>query len=84
MLRWVGFGLCAAAIFGMALLRQARERADVATRPNLSLIGSALGEAAALFGGVYMLLGGDISIYALAVVVFLASWTFLPADSEAA
>jgi len=80
-LQWVGYGMCVMAMVGMAVLRQVRERADEARRPTLGLIGSALAEAAALFGGVYMILGGSITVYALALIVFLATWTILPADS---
>jgi cytochrome c oxidase assembly factor CtaG len=82
-LQWVGYGLCVMAMVGMAVLRQVRERADEDRRPTLGLIGSALAEAAALFGGVYMVLGGGITVYALALVLFLATWTLLPADSDA-
>lgn len=84
MLRWVGYGLCVVAIVGMAVLRQVRERAEGPAVSTLGLVGSALAEAAALFGAIYMLLGGDISIYALGLVLFLATWTVLPADTEGA
>jgi hypothetical protein len=30
-----------------------------------------------------MILGGGIGIYALGLVLFLATWTLLPADAEA-
>jgi len=82
-IRWVGYGLCAAAVVGIAVLRQIRERASEAVRPTLGLLGSAFAEGAALLGAVYMILGGEISVYAIALVVFLSTWTLLPADSEA-
>ena len=82
LLRWVGLGLCAATIIGVAFVRQLSERADVAARPQLGLMGSAVGEATALFGAVYMILGGDILIYACGLVLFLSTWALLPADSE--
>jgi cytochrome c oxidase assembly factor CtaG len=82
-LGWVGYGMCALAIVGTAVIRQVRERASEAARPTLSIVGSALAEAAALFGAVYMLLGGSIGIYALGLVLFLATWTLLPADPDA-
>jgi hypothetical protein len=81
---WVGYGLCALAIVGLAVIRQVRERASEAARPTLGMVGSALAEAAAMFGAVYMVLGGGIGVYALGLVLFLATWTLLPADSETA
>src|ERR1051325_11366280 len=66
MLQYVGFGMCVMAMVGMAVLRQVRERTAEAGRPTLGLIGSALAEAAALFGCVYMILGGSITVYAIA------------------
>jgi hypothetical protein len=82
-IKWVGLGLCAAVIVGISVLRRVRERMDASRRPTLGLIGSALAEGAALLGAVYMLLGGDISVYAVALVLFLSTWTLLPADPEA-
>ena len=83
MLQYVGIGLCVMAIVGIAVLRQVRERTPEPGRPTLGLIGSALAEGAALFGCVYMVLGGAITVYAVALVIFLATWSLLPADSEA-
>ncbi|HEU4559206.1 MAG TPA: hypothetical protein VFS20_15215 [Longimicrobium sp.] len=82
-LRWVGFGLCVAAIVAMAVLRGVRQRAPVEARGTYGLIGSAFGEAAALFGGVYYFLGGDLVVFAIGLLVFLLSWGILPADPEA-
>jgi hypothetical protein len=82
-IKWVGYGLCAAVIVGIAVIRRVRERTAVPGRPTLGLIGSALAEGAALLGAVYMLQGGDISVYAVALVLFLSTWTLLPADPEA-
>ena len=83
MFRWVGFGLCVAAIAAMAVLRGVRQRAPVEARGTYGLIGSAFGEAAALFGGVYYFLGGDLAVFALGLLVFLLTWGILPADPEA-
>jgi cytochrome c oxidase assembly factor CtaG len=80
-LQWVGYAMCAMAMVGIAVLRQVRERAEEDRRPTLGLIGSALAEGAALFGGVYMVLGGGITVYAVALIIFLATWSLLPADS---
>ena len=82
-LRWVGFGLCVAAIVAMAVLRGVRQRAPVEARGTYGLIGSAVGEGAALFGAVYNFLGGDLVVFALGLLVFLLSWGILPADPEA-
>jgi hypothetical protein len=81
-LQTVGFGLCALAIVGIAVLRQVRERSDPAAHGTLGLIGSALAEAAALFGAVFMVLGGSIPVYAIGLVIFISTWTLLPADFE--
>src|SRR4051794_25080616 len=48
MIKWVGYGLCAAAVVGIAVLRQARERSEVPARLTLGLVGSAFAEGAAL------------------------------------
>lgn len=82
-LGWVGYGLCALTIVVVAVLRQVRERASEDTRPTLGMVGSALAEGAAMFGGVFMILGGGIGIYALGLVLFLSTWSLLPADESA-
>jgi hypothetical protein len=82
-LRWVGFTFCAGAIASLVVIRGARRRAAPAARPTLGLIGSAFAEGAALLGAVYMLLGGDAIVFGLGMLIFLASWTLLPADPEA-
>jgi hypothetical protein len=83
LLRWVGFGLCVAAIVAMAVLRGVRQRAPVEARGTYGLIGSAVAEGAALFGGIYYFLGGDLAVFAIGLLVFLLSWGILPADPEA-
>jgi FtsH-binding integral membrane protein len=82
-IRWVGYGMCVVAMLGIAFFRRVRERSPVAGRATIGLAGSALAEGAALLGAVYMVLGGGIDVYALGLVLFLATWTLLPADSEA-
>ena len=81
---WVGYGLCAAAIVGIAVLRGIRARAEPPARLTWSLIGSALAESAALLGAVIILMGGEIWIYALGLLIFLGTWSLLPADPEEA
>jgi len=82
LLRWVGLGLCTATIVGVAVMRQLRERADPAARPTFGLAGSALAEGTAMYGAIYMILGGDVVVYLGGLVLFLATWSLLPADSE--
>jgi hypothetical protein len=82
-IRYVGFGLCAAALAGLAVLRGIRQRAPVEKRATLSLIGTALSEGAALLGAVYYFMGGDLLPFAVGLLVFLLSWSILPADPEA-
>lgn len=82
-LRLVGFALCAGALVAIAVMRGLRAKAEPAARPTFALVGSAVGEGAALFGAVYMLLGGDPLPFGLGILIFLASWTLLPADPEA-
>ncbi|HEX8241860.1 MAG TPA: hypothetical protein VF541_00135 [Longimicrobium sp.] len=81
-IRWAGYGLCAAAIVGTAVLRGIRARAEPRARLTWSLIGSSLAEGAALVGAVLILLGGDIWVYALGLLIFLGTWSLLPADPE--
>lgn len=83
MLRYAGFALCAGALVAIAVMRGIRARAEPAARPTYGLIGSAVSEGAALFGAVYMFLGGDPLPFGIGILIFLASWTLLPADPEA-
>lgn len=82
-LRWVGFGMVAAAIVALGVLRGVRQRAPVERRATFGLIGSAFCEGAGFMGAVYYFLGGDLMVFAAALLVFLASWAVLPADPDA-
>jgi O-antigen/teichoic acid export membrane protein len=82
-LRLVGYALCVAAIVAMAVIRGIRARAEGAARLTWSLVGSAFAEGAALFGAVYVFLGGQPWIYALGLAIFIATWAVLPADPDA-
>lgn len=82
-LRWVGYGLCVLAIVAMAVIRGVRARAEGPLRLTWSLIGSAFAEGAALFGAVYIFLGGQPWVYALGLAIFIATWAVLPADPDA-
>jgi|GEM_PF-3129744 len=83
-IRYVAFGLSAAALLAMGVLRGVRQRAAVEKRGTFSLIGTAFGEGAALLGVVYYFIGGsDWLPFAVGLLVFLLSWSLLPADPEA-
>ncbi|HEX6750502.1 MAG TPA: hypothetical protein VF092_24650 [Longimicrobium sp.] len=82
-LRWPGYLLCLLAIGGMMYFRRVRARTEPAARTTYSLIGTAMAEGAALYGAVYIFLGGDPSIFAFGVLIFLVTWAALPADPEA-
>ena len=62
-------------------------RKRVALKPEddpstLNITGWALGESVALFGGVILLLSGDISYYLIGVVVMLVSFIFFPIPAD--
>lgn len=84
MFRWVGMGLCVAAMFAIVLFRGIRARVEGSARFTWSLVGSALAEGVTLFGAVILFMGGDIWVYALGLLIFLATWGILPADPDAA
>jgi len=72
--------LCAAGVFGV---RTVRSRMAPAARPQISLIGWALAEASAMFGGVVQVLGGGILPWVAGMLVIAFSWMQIPADPEA-
>ncbi|HYH83802.1 MAG TPA: hypothetical protein VEX86_28680 [Longimicrobium sp.] len=82
-IRYVAFGMCALALVATWVLRGVRQRAALDKRGTLGLIGTAFGEAAALLGIVYYFIGGDDFLpFAVGLLVFLLSWSLLPADPE--
>ncbi|MBV9109602.1 MAG: hypothetical protein JO306_09370 [Gemmatimonadetes bacterium] len=81
-MRWVGYAFCAAMVLAIGFVRGMRAKAPAQARTTLSLVGSAIGEATALFGAVIMLLGGEPWIYAFGLMLFLLTWAILPADPE--
>ncbi|HKP76440.1 MAG TPA: hypothetical protein VJT67_13010 [Longimicrobiaceae bacterium] len=84
LLRWVGLGLCAIVVAGIAVIRRVREQADTAKRSTLALVGSSLAEGSAMFGAVIMFLGGDVVVWVVGTVLLIATFTMLPADPEQA
>ena len=84
LLRWVGLGLCAIVVAGIAVIRRVREQADDLRRTTLALVGSSLAEGTALFGAVIMFLGGDVVVWVVGTVLLISTFTLLPADPEQA
>ena len=82
-MQWPGYLLCLMAIAGMVYFRRVRARVEPAARATYSLIGTAMAEGAALYGAVYIFLGGGPLIFAFGVLIFLVTWAALPADPEA-
>jgi hypothetical protein len=84
LLRWVGLGMCAAVVVAISVMRRIREQADPVRRSTLALVGSAFAEGTAMFGGVIMVLGGDVIVWVVGTVLLLSTFTLLPADPEQA
>jgi hypothetical protein len=69
------------AIFGsiailLVVLRSAQERAPAyERRASLTIMAWALGESAAIMGGVYWFLSGSAGLYAVGLAVFLMGLT---------
>lgn len=78
-LDWLVIGVWAAAAVGLMLLsrryRAAPRRAD---RVALAIIGWALGEAAAMFGGVHYFMTGDPLRYGYGLLIFCISLMLFP------
>jgi hypothetical protein len=71
--------LCLGAIALATVLRGAVSRQrDPQKRVPLRIVGWALGEGAALAGGIYFLELGDPKLYVLGVVAMLATFIILP------
>ena len=71
--------LCLGAVAVAIVMRGlvARER-DAQKRTSLSIVGWAMGEGAALAGGVYFLALGDPKLYVFGVVAMLATFIIVP------
>ncbi len=64
---------------GMAAIRRkALDGETFAKKAQFSLIGYALGEGVALFGGVYLLVSGSMTLYLAGLLVFLLAFVLFP------
>ena len=78
-LRLVGMVVGAVAVVGIAVFRTLASRApEGGQRAAYSIVGWALGEAAALYGGVYYFLAGRPLGYMLGLMLLLAAFVFIP------
>lgn len=78
-LQMVNILLLVSAVIGILWVqrRHAAER-DPARRTSLNIIGWAMGEATALFGGVHFLLMGSAIPYFVGLVTMLAAFALVP------
>jgi FtsH-binding integral membrane protein len=79
-LAMVAYGFCAFTVAGVYGIRALRSRMQPANRPQLSVMGWAVAEAAALLGGVIMMLGGPPWPWVLGMLVIALSWVQIPVD----
>jgi hypothetical protein len=78
-LRVAGIAVAVAAAVGIFVVRtMARRASDASRRARLSIVGWALGEGAALYGGVYYFLTGQLGGYMIGLMILLASFVFIP------
>ena len=79
--QWAALVVAALAVLMILLMRRMRERASTALqRNNLALIGSAVPEGLALFGGVIMILGGPAFVLLAGILLFIVAWRALPGE----
>jgi len=80
----VFFGLAAAEGAVMYLIHRRWKQAETfQQKANFSIIGWALAEGLALFGGVILLLGGSTLPYLCGLVFFGVAWMLFPVREEA-
>jgi len=78
-LRRAGMGVWALALAGCGLLRLRWTRVeDARTRAQVGIIGWAMGEIPALWGGMYYLLTGTVSWYAAGLLFLLLTFRLFP------
>ncbi|HEX2091067.1 MAG TPA: hypothetical protein VHG28_01650 [Longimicrobiaceae bacterium] len=78
--RLASYGLCFVVLAALLAIRRIRAGRPEGERGTWSLVGWALAEATALFGGVFLLMGGDPWPYATGLLLILGSWSLIPAD----
>jgi hypothetical protein len=77
--------LAASAVVGMIVMRTRLEKAaDAKQLMSLYIIGYALAEGAALFGGVVWFIGGPREWYIAGLIVVVAGYQILPVRRESA
>lgn len=78
---WIFLVVCLMAAGGVLFVRGAQARAETfASRASLAIVGWALGEGAALFGGIHWLLTGRPTLYVAGLAVFVAALTTVSAS----
>ncbi len=76
---YAGLGVWAAATAGLLLLRSRWQReTDPARRTPLMIVGWALGEVPAVWGGIYYLLTGDPQRYFTGLMFLVMAFLLLP------
>ena len=76
---YAGLGVWVVATAGLLLLRRAWQReADPARRTPLMIVGWALGEVPAIWGGIVFLLTGDPQRYFTGVLFLVMAFLLLP------
>lgn len=79
-LRGLGMGAWSLSVVGIIALRMKFARAiEAGTNSRLQVIGWALGELPALFGGVYYYLTDDATIYLAGIGAMVVAFTLFPA-----
>jgi hypothetical protein len=81
-LRLSAYALLPLAIFTMLALRAARSRQSRDQRGTVSVIGWAAAEAVAVFGAVFMFLGGEPWPWLGGLAVMFVSWQYFPVDPD--
>jgi hypothetical protein len=83
-IRVVAYVFCLGALAAVMVIRGIRATKEPAVRATFSLIGWSVGEASALMGGIFMLLGGEPWPFCAGILVLLFAWMQLPADPDEA
>lgn len=84
LMRYVLWGLAAAAIAATLLLRSRMESAPPAHRGAFLVVGWALGEGVALFGTVQYFIGAAVTTMAVGLLTFVVALMLLPIPTERA
>ncbi|MEM1126862.1 MAG: hypothetical protein AAGI71_09450 [Bacteroidota bacterium] len=83
-LRLVFLAICIGALGGVLALRRLWQNADTFQRKaTLTIMATAAGEVPALFGGVYLILSGDYTLYLGGLLILLVPILLMPTPSQA-